>query len=212
MNSTHGVFGVFVYACGCMWACRRCSKKGLFCNSKVSLPLPPGSACTLHDALFFPRNARYRQFVVQYLRGWLALLCISTVLWLYMRYRLSRLLHHINHVKMDEVELSRNPDTQLRVLKLQKEGLNEVTKPLEPYVVVFIVFSIPAIAMATDQCVRASEGLGNIAFCDTACEFALAFRSLASVAAYFNVAEHRHQFTNGALSFWACIKHAAFLI
>jgi hypothetical protein len=85
-----------------------------------------------------------------------------------------------------------------RCLELRREAFNEVAKPLEPYIFVFVVFAAPAFVMSTPFCqshsgaTSAIGGSSNLnAFtdftygtCDVWCEFALAFRSLGTVAVY----------------------------
>jgi hypothetical protein len=86
-----------------------------------------------------------------------------------------------------------------------KEAYDEIARPLEPYVIVFIVFGIPACVMATDYCrdnssaktdaavgVRSSRVI-SYKICDVACELALAFRSLATVMVYFASRQNRSQ-------------------
>ena len=69
-----------------------------------------------------------------------------------------------------------------------------VARPLEPYVLVFLAFGVPAAIMSTDYC-RSHSNAQDVATasltasnreitygtCDVLCEFALAFRSMASV-------------------------------
>jgi hypothetical protein len=43
-------------------------------------------------------------------------------------------------------------ETKWRLARLQKAGYKEVAKPLEPYVLVFIVFGVPAVIMSTTAC------------------------------------------------------------
>ena len=92
----------------------------------------------------------------------------------------------------------------MRVVLMARDAYEEVAKPLEPYVVVFVLFAVPAAVMATDYCVdhssaqstasTASEGnrdttdvfgAHNIHYglCDVTCEMILAFRSIATVVA-----------------------------
>ena len=86
-----------------------------------------------------------------------------------------------------------------RLLELIKEGYDEIARPLEPFVVIFIFFGVPACVMATDFCQESSQVKENGNFathitvgkCDVVCELILAFRSMATVAVYFYPREHR---------------------
>ena len=93
-----------------------------------------------------------------------------------------------------------------RLLQARREAFNEVAKPLEPYIAVFVVFSIPAIVMSTAWCQAHSgatianaattieSGAGETFLygtCDVWCEFVLAFRSLATVTVYLVPRERR---------------------
>ena len=94
------------------------------------------------------------------------------------------------------------------LLEARREAFNEVAKPLEPYIIVFVVFAAPAFVMSTPFCqyhsganaaggVSASEGVDgastNFTYgtCDVWCEFVLAFRSLGAVAVYLVPRERR---------------------
>ena len=84
-------------------------------------------------------------------------------------------------------------------------------KPLEPYVVVFVIFSLPAFVMSTEFCrshsgvTSSDEGVtmgGDVALglaamefgtCDVWCELALAFRSLGTVVVFLMRRDRRVQ-------------------
>lgn len=106
-----------------------------------------------------------------------------------------------------------------RLLILCRQTYEDVAKPLEPLVIVFVLFGVPAALMATDYCkenssarsqsVSISVNSDNTAIsygvCDTACELALAFRSLATVIVYFLRKERRQEaWALGTL--WARLK------
>jgi serine/threonine protein kinase len=89
-------------------------------------------------------------------------------------------------------------EARRRLLEARREAFNEVARPLEPYIAVFVVFAAPAFVMSTRFCQNHSGanavigaddgGVGSLSYtygtCDVWCEFVLAFRSLASVAVY----------------------------
>eukprot|EP00038_Savillea_parva_P029806 m.73591 g.73591 ORF g.73591 m.73591 type:complete len:1221 (+) comp8848_c0_seq1:376-4038(+) len=94
----------------------------------------------------------------------------------------------------------------------RRDVFAEVVTPMEPYIVLFIVFSVPAFVMSTSYCKDHSDattmdgamtktpggnifmsraqniavGSSTLAYgaCDVWCEFALAFRSMATVLVY----------------------------
>ena len=93
-------------------------------------------------------------------------------------------------------------------LELRREAFNNVARPLEPYIVVFVLFSVPAFVMSTPFCqshsganVASELGVGSgqtsrladftYGTCDVWCEFVLAFRSLGTVAVYLLNRERR---------------------
>jgi hypothetical protein len=107
-----------------------------------------------------------------------------------------------------------------RLLEASGEAFNEVAKPLEPYIFVFVVFAAPAFVMSTSFCQSrsgasasdmgttsgrdgaAGGSLGTsgdngdatdfkYGTCDVWCEFVLAFRSLGTVAVYLLSRERR---------------------
>jgi hypothetical protein len=92
------------------------------------------------------------------------------------------------------------------LLEAQREAFNEVAKPLEPYVFVFVVFAAPAFVMSTSFCQKHSGAsatyVSNNGYvsaaadysygtCDVWCELVLAFRSLGAVAVYLVSRERR---------------------
>jgi hypothetical protein len=102
-------------------------------------------------------------------------------------------------------------DVRRRLLEAREEAFNEVAKPLEPYIFVFVIFAAPALVMSTTFCqthsgVSAVRGAGaaggagggdggssdfTYGTCDVWCEFVLAFRSLGTIAVYLVSRERR---------------------
>ena len=85
------------------------------------------------------------------------------------------------------------------------ESYDELFRPLEPFVAVFIAFGIPACVMTTDYCRERSkytsvndDGVDtmSIGTCDLTCELILSFRSVATVAVFFYSRENRSDFYN----------------
>jgi hypothetical protein len=102
-------------------------------------------------------------------------------------------------------------------LEARRDAFNEVAKPLEPYIAVFVVFAAPALVMSTSFCQihsgasaatggSAAGNAGNLAdftygTCDVWCEFALSFRSLATVVVYLVPRERRVELSAVCVTF-----------
>ena len=93
---------------------------------------------------------------------WIGLLGIAIAAWLFLRVVFRRLMTAWHH-RLDESAQQWDRDlwaswqqgekmTKLRVLTQVKEVYEEIARPLEPFVVVFVLFGIPACVMATDFC------------------------------------------------------------
>jgi hypothetical protein len=144
-------------------------------------------------------NEEYGQLLATMLQVWVALLGVAIVMWLYMRRLFVRLLSAWR-TRLTEAEAEWNRDlwapdqqgeraTKLRFLTIAKESYEEVARPLELFVIVFILFGIPATMMATTYC--ANNSVTHYGYCDEVCELVLAFRSMVTVFVYFARREHR---------------------
>ena len=158
------------------------------------------------------------------LRAWICLLGIVMAMWIYLRWLFFKIVREWQeHLKIKEDEWNRDlwapsqqaeRENKLRVLLMAREAHEEVAKPLEPYVFVFVLFCVPAAVMATDYCVEhsharaawnspADQSGANLTsanngnhfisngLCDVTCEMILAFRTIATIVAYFAWREHR---------------------
>lgn len=153
--------------------------------------------------------------------AWMSFLGLVMAAWVYLRWLLSTLLKSWRaHLVEKEGEWERDlwdPQHQvektvkLRVLTMKREAYEQVARPLEPYVWVFVVFAVPAVFMSTDYCDSHSDAKFNTVtnssnptvtaafsnhdvsygLCFPSCELLLAFRSIATVVAYFAWREHR---------------------
>jgi hypothetical protein len=163
---------------------------------------------------FSTARNEYDTLVQQMLQVWIAFLGMSILLWFYLRWTFARLTKSWL-LTLSEAEDQWNRDlwapdqqgerqTKRRFLELTKESYEELFRPLEPFVAVFIVFGIPACFMATDYCQERSHGsaAGNsyssvvaitVGKCDVVCELILSFRSIATVAVFFYSREHRNE-------------------
>jgi hypothetical protein len=167
------------------------------------------------DQKYSTARNEYDTLVQQMLQVWIAFLGMSILLWLYLRWTFSRLSKSwlLTLTKAEE-QWNRElwaPDqqgerqTKRRFLELTKESYDELFRPLEPFVAVFIVFGIPACVMATDYCREHSRVRLNglltgavvesltVGKCDVVCELILSFRSIATVAVFFYSRENRNE-------------------
>jgi len=83
-------------------------------------------------------------------------------------------------------------EKKVKLMNLQKQAYLEITKPLEPYVVMFVLFMAPAIPMATKACAE-QQGPYKSSFCMQPCELVLTFRAYATVLIYFSNKDARAQ-------------------
>jgi hypothetical protein len=116
-------------------------------------------------------HTEYNTVLQTMLRVWDAFLVVAIVVWLYLRRLFARLLAAWR-VRLSEAEAVWNRDlwaphqqgeraTKLRFLTISKETYEELARPLEPFVFVFILFGIPATVMATDYCTNNSHSKGT---------------------------------------------------
>jgi hypothetical protein len=159
---------------------------------------------------FTTARNKYDTLVQRMLQVWTAFLVLCILLWFFLRYTFARLTKRWL-VTLSEAEEQWDRDlcasdlqgvrkTKRRFLELTKEIYDELFRPLEPFVAVFIVFGVPACVMATEYCNDHSQastdetnGFINVGKCDVVCELILSFRSLATVAVYFYSREHRNE-------------------
>lgn len=117
------------------------------------------------------RGARYDTLVQRMLQVWDGLLGTAVLAWIGLRVAHAAAewswREQVRATAMEE-EQDEWADTRRssweerwQQARLQKEGYREVAKPLEPYVLVFIVFAVPAIVMSTTECVNHS-GIENL--------------------------------------------------
>eukprot|EP00035_Acanthoeca_spectabilis_P002220 m.86004 g.86004 ORF g.86004 m.86004 type:complete len:786 (+) comp11433_c0_seq1:411-2768(+) len=169
---------------------------------------------------FESARLRYDSLLQVMLLAYMGFLGVAIVLWIFLRWQFSRLVEAWRHRVVDaEKEWARDlwdPQSQgvLRtrqmLLLMAKEAYEEVAKPLEPFVFIFVLFGIPAAVMASSYCEKHSgaqvgdqqdntDGTFYLSYglCDVWCELILAFRSLATVLLYFSWRENRQQLWAG---------------
>jgi hypothetical protein len=180
-------------------------------NDDLDDDLPDGPA----KQRFADARNEYDTLVQQMLQVWIAFLGMSIVLWSYLRWTFARFTKSWL-VTLSEAEKQWDRDlwdqqstrqTKRRFLELTKESYDELFRPLEPFVAVFVAFGVPACIMATDYCHEHSQisapadasGLVasiTVGKCDVVCELILSFRSIATVAVFFYSREHRNEIYN----------------
>lgn len=160
------------------------------------------------SAQFDSARSDYDELLQIMLQVWNGLLAIAILLWIQLRvrYHLALRQWHAESTELREAEES----DEWRVTRgsawaaqellhdIVKEGYREVTKPLEAYLLVFVLFGIPAATMSSNFCAIRSRSttqtsVGEESFdlssstygtCDVWCELVLSFRTLATIAAY----------------------------
>eukprot|EP00040_Diaphanoeca_grandis_P010036 m.51401 g.51401 ORF g.51401 m.51401 type:complete len:415 (+) comp21439_c0_seq1:395-1639(+) len=140
----------------------------------------------------------YNNQTANFMEVWLALLGCALLLWGYFRYivyyfdqqwaqRETETIRQINRDLWDDWQKP-DRDRKIKVLQLQMQRYIEIAQPLERYVVVFLLFGIPALVMAIS-----SEPLTVIA-----CEVVLSLRALGSVIVYFSNNDSRAELFNSS--------------
>ena len=127
----------------------------------------------------------YNDLVSTFTRIWVGLLGIMVALWFYQRFVLYRRLKlqwdadlDVAHAQWDR-DLWKKDDPHTMnargkkrlLLDLVTDGYDEIARPLERYIAVFVIFGVPAVAMATDYCSQNSgQASQDIVDCQHSCE------------------------------------------
>jgi hypothetical protein len=160
------------------------------------------------SSTFKSQRDSYDNLVRDMLVAWDGVVGVAVAMWIVLR---ALHLHALRVLRTEAIaaELAEETDdwadtrrsaweARRLFLELRREAFNEVAKPLEPYIFVFVMFAAPAFVMSTPFCQShsgatsaiARDSFGNASTdftygtCDVWCEFALAFRSLGTVAVY----------------------------
>lgn len=175
---------------------------------------------------FTNSRTHFNDVLQKFLLAWNAFVGLALLMWLIFRWKHLQ-LHWAWRREMTSTEVLESTDEwgktrrshwrdRRRVLDLQRRAYTEVARPLEPYVVVLLIFAIPGIVMTTPWCIKWSAikvmhvgfagarnstgfyntGDGQVLLCDSICELLLAFRSAATVAVFFSAHRHRREFVN----------------
>eukprot|EP00041_Stephanoeca_diplocostata_P022690 m.543638 g.543638 ORF g.543638 m.543638 type:complete len:398 (-) comp22130_c0_seq9:3815-5008(-) len=142
----------------------------------------------------------YRTLLMMFLRVWLAPFFLLILLWLTSRYLYTRT---VQYGRREIVEHDRDwsqhgcidPDlpeviVRRRLLEIRCDAYKEIVRPLDPYVLVFLIFVIPVIVISSEECVHGNDGL-----CQPSCEMVLSLRSLATACAFFGDHTNRKRLT-----------------
>eukprot|EP00041_Stephanoeca_diplocostata_P036053 m.1298300 g.1298300 ORF g.1298300 m.1298300 type:complete len:577 (+) comp24798_c1_seq66:179-1909(+) len=154
----------------------------------------------------------YNADVRLWLMLWLVPMCATIAAWVYMRFLLHKLLriwesNFIVAQKQWDRDLwaPENQDqrrTKERLLQMQRAVFLEIVKPLEPFVVVFTVYSLVVLMMSTQQCTnltfygdvnKPDEGDFGRGLCFVPCEFVLSTRAIATALAFFWSSKEREE-------------------
>eukprot|EP00041_Stephanoeca_diplocostata_P014036 m.252075 g.252075 ORF g.252075 m.252075 type:complete len:409 (+) comp19551_c0_seq1:262-1488(+) len=193
--------GIIIFISWCLLVFERASEA-----SRVAAAFETGVVLHQYSSLSeeFEYIQSYSEFLAQkralIMRFWLCPMALLVGLWIISRYMYSNLLREWNS------DLSEAEDVWARDLwsaqdqgvvslrrqlfHLRKQACEEIVKPLDPYVVVFVVFAIPGIVLTTDWCAAHSK---VPLFCSIPCELVLAMRSIATAFIYLSVKENRQQ-------------------
>lgn len=147
----------------------------------------------------------YFVLVSTMLQIWIGLSSVLVLTYIYQRVLYHKLrkawdanLQDTERVMNIELWDTQNPYVQekrikkRKLLDLQKRGFEDITRPLEPYIIVFSVFLIPAIVMATDWCADVSDNWEYYG-CDIVCESILSLRTVCTVGVYLFDRERRKE-------------------
>lgn len=101
----------------------------------------------------------YNDLLVGYIRGMVGLAAVIIVMWAVVRRHFSVLIRNLKRYTSPSGEdLSRVDRINRGTLaEAQNAGAREVAGPLSPYILMFVVFSVPMIIMSTDFCVDRSS-------------------------------------------------------
>ena len=171
----------------------------------VSAATADAATTNADGAAGFKADLTLNDIEARLLQGWLCFLGVVLAAWGVQRLYLHRLIigwntRMIEVVETVEYELwtrgSKEVEEQRArhriMLAQQKQSYLEIARPLEPFIAVFVAFSIPAIVMATEFCAYRTANKQYVE-CDILCTFFLSFRALATSGVYFSDEQCRAQ-------------------
>eukprot|EP00040_Diaphanoeca_grandis_P025096 m.138619 g.138619 ORF g.138619 m.138619 type:complete len:435 (+) comp30005_c0_seq3:693-1997(+) len=186
-----GAFGIFcTINMGYVHVMRRCMTT---CDDQY-VDVNATEVCT--DRCFEDLVQAYDMLTSKFMLVWVVLLGLTILLWSYFRVIVCKLDNERKATVQSEQERLTDEycfedqlpmrERKIRLLRLHTERYLEIAKPLERYVVVFLVFGIPAVAMAAS----------NSGILILVCEWILGLRGIASALVYFWDRESRHELLN----------------
>ena len=189
---------------------------GEYDHSSLSDDRDDDAAAFVASSKFASARDKYDALIQEMLVAWDVLVGIAIALWFVLRSMHRNVLRALRADMAAVLEAEAQDvwartrrsdwDDRRRLLLAQQEAFSEVAKPLEPYLLVFVVFAVPAFVMSTSFCQRHSGaqtqqltaeagGFGTSGFtygaCDVSCELVLAFRSICTVFIYLLPRERR---------------------
>eukprot|EP00040_Diaphanoeca_grandis_P029526 m.173072 g.173072 ORF g.173072 m.173072 type:complete len:463 (+) comp31715_c1_seq1:150-1538(+) len=135
-------------------------------------------------------------FVIIITQVWICLFLVAVGMWVWLRFGVFRSVLSDLQQKQQDTEnffstVNRHKTkNRLKLLELERTGYLEVVKPLEPYVLVFLVFLPPIVVLALPFC---NSHTNNFHTCQAPCEMVLAYRAFGSSLVYFANKECRDQ-------------------
>ena len=139
----------------------------------------------------------YDGLVMTMVQLWLGVLGALLLVWVYQRAVYHSLMAQYRRAHDDADALTAGeslfeaflsgkvPERQRALLELRKEGYEQLARPLERYIAVFVAFGIPAVVMGLGWCEAMSEPANLTVSCQHLCEMFLSVRTLATVCVYF---------------------------
>jgi hypothetical protein len=186
-----------------------------FDHSSIDDDTDDGLPALAATSTFKEERDDYDRLVRWMLVVWNILVGVTVILWFVLRamYHLALRALRVEaaasaHLEANDMWASTRRsawESRREVLLTRREAFSDMVKPLEPYIAVFVVFAVPAVIMSTTFCQHESRATtestssttelvtSHITYgqCDVLCEFALAFRSLCTVAVYLLPREGR---------------------
>lgn len=146
-------------------------------------------------------NGQYNQIFTDHVFGALSLVGVSLILWLYQRWLLSQLFDRLREARERPLLPGEGPSlasdpfgarrTQLkpRMLADREASYRQMTRPLEPFIVVIVLFGVPMLVMISSSCLgetlQFQTGQSNRPPCLFVAFMVLSPRSFSLAAIYF---------------------------
>eukprot|EP00035_Acanthoeca_spectabilis_P032332 m.18321 g.18321 ORF g.18321 m.18321 type:complete len:1119 (-) comp5301_c0_seq1:24-3380(-) len=158
-------------------------------------------------------RAEFNSLMQRMLQAWLACSGVAVILWAILRIYFIRMVSEwqkqavvLKHRQATDEWANTRRSTwaeAFTLMEMQKKAYAAVARPLEPFVLLFLIFAIPATVMALDWCQDRSQASAEgssmattndeitYGSCDAWSELILAFRSVGTVVVYLWPRERR---------------------